>query len=304
MVDYHEYIKSNEWKMRRDMALERADYKCQLCNRSKKETVLHVHHRSYQNLGSEKLSDLTVLCSSCHNAYHERKNKDRAKAIDLDSALALSWQEFFRWLFWKRVICPLYKLSNDIGAQILFLPTLNVILIISDDIADIGYDISTGVRMANRCLGKTPYQAIVLDGLPTAHEFFVFEVNSEVASLPNGATELTRFIDETKSDFLRFHKDRRYGYTAAFILEQIDVDGSGYFFKCSGIPPGDWGFFGEDSWYGFGDMIISRYAVACMRAHIIYGCEVNGGAPVLHPGDYGLSSIPDAIYTIDTSVFS
>ena len=68
-VDYHEYIKSDEWKIRRSMALADARFRCRLCN--SKEKTLHVHHRTYENLGNETLADLTVLCEVCHSKFHD-----------------------------------------------------------------------------------------------------------------------------------------------------------------------------------------------------------------------------------------
>ena len=65
---YQEYLKTNHWKDVKKKALQRADYKCQLCN--KQNLPLHVHHNNYENLGHEKDSDLIVLCKTCHEKYH------------------------------------------------------------------------------------------------------------------------------------------------------------------------------------------------------------------------------------------
>lgn len=69
-LDYHEYIKSPEWKETSRRAKERADYRCQLCNRKGDDTTLHTHHRTYVRLGIEFDEDLIVLCSSCHKKHH------------------------------------------------------------------------------------------------------------------------------------------------------------------------------------------------------------------------------------------
>lgn len=61
------YLKTNAWQTKRKGALERANYKCQLC--SSKER-LHVHHNTYDRLGNESDSDLIVLCEKCHSHYH------------------------------------------------------------------------------------------------------------------------------------------------------------------------------------------------------------------------------------------
>lgn len=66
-VDYGEYINSPEWKAKAQEAKKRAGYKCQLCNGTKR---LDVHHRTYERLGHELDSDLTVLCHKCHSKHH------------------------------------------------------------------------------------------------------------------------------------------------------------------------------------------------------------------------------------------
>jgi hypothetical protein len=68
-VDYQVYLKSKEWRAKREWALERAGNRCQLCNSG---ANLHVHHRTYENLGHEHPGDVIVLCGGCHGAFHEK----------------------------------------------------------------------------------------------------------------------------------------------------------------------------------------------------------------------------------------
>ena len=68
-VDYQRYMKSKEWKAKREWALERAGSRCQLCNSTAQPNV---HHRTYKNLGHEKPGDLIVLCADCHERFHKR----------------------------------------------------------------------------------------------------------------------------------------------------------------------------------------------------------------------------------------
>lgn len=70
-VDYKEYIKSEEWKVKRKEVLERDKFKCRLCGAKGTEYNLHVHHNSYDNLGNEPLEDLITLCKKCHETYHK-----------------------------------------------------------------------------------------------------------------------------------------------------------------------------------------------------------------------------------------
>lgn len=66
--EYREvYLRSDHWAEQRKMALDRAGHRCQTCNSGHK---LDVHHRTYERLGSEHPSDLTVLCRRCHDLFH------------------------------------------------------------------------------------------------------------------------------------------------------------------------------------------------------------------------------------------
>lgn len=65
--EYAEYRKGEHWQRMRERALERAEWRCQLCNSA---TSLDVHHRTYERLGAERVADLTVLCRGCHEQFH------------------------------------------------------------------------------------------------------------------------------------------------------------------------------------------------------------------------------------------
>ena len=68
-LPYHEYLKTEHWQAVRGKALQRAKFRCQLCNIA---SPLHVHHRSYEHLGEEHLfmSDVIALCPGCHAKHH------------------------------------------------------------------------------------------------------------------------------------------------------------------------------------------------------------------------------------------
>lgn len=73
-VDYYEYIKSPAWKAKAAAAKKRAGYRCQVCNRHKKEVRLEAHHRTYERLGNERPEDITVLCRDCHELYEANRS--------------------------------------------------------------------------------------------------------------------------------------------------------------------------------------------------------------------------------------
>lgn len=66
--DYQAYLLTDEWKERRDEVLTWALHRCQVCNSG---PPLHVHHRTYERVGDEDMSDLTVLCQECHERFHK-----------------------------------------------------------------------------------------------------------------------------------------------------------------------------------------------------------------------------------------
>lgn len=66
-MPYARYLKTQHWQAVRQAALERAEHRCQVCNTDEK---LHVHHRTYENRGAERDSDVIVLCKPCHERFH------------------------------------------------------------------------------------------------------------------------------------------------------------------------------------------------------------------------------------------
>lgn len=70
---YKAYRDTPHWQSLRQQSLKLADFRCERCHRTRFECGrLDVHHdqRAYRNLGQESLSDLTVLCPSCHDQEH------------------------------------------------------------------------------------------------------------------------------------------------------------------------------------------------------------------------------------------
>jgi len=66
-MPYDEYLRTHHWRATRASAIQRAEGRCQVCNRVGPR---HVHHRTYERLGQERDMDLTVLCASCHDMFH------------------------------------------------------------------------------------------------------------------------------------------------------------------------------------------------------------------------------------------
>ena len=67
-MPYDGYLTTAWWASVRAGAMERAGGRCQVCNAD--GPILDVHHRTYERLGQERDSDLTVLCRGCHELFH------------------------------------------------------------------------------------------------------------------------------------------------------------------------------------------------------------------------------------------
>lgn len=69
IINYSQYLQSDQWRQVAKAAKSRDKYKCRICN---SPHDLNVHHRTYENLGNEMhhLDDLTTLCRRCHASFH------------------------------------------------------------------------------------------------------------------------------------------------------------------------------------------------------------------------------------------
>lgn len=68
-VSYKNYIKSKEWKKRREEYYKKFKKECVIC---KNVSRVGLHHLSYKNLGREEDDDLVCLCWGCHSDYHDQ----------------------------------------------------------------------------------------------------------------------------------------------------------------------------------------------------------------------------------------
>ena len=64
---YHDYINSPKWTLKREMYFAARGRYCKAC---KSTTNIKIHHMSYDNFGSEPMSDLVSLCNPCHVEVH------------------------------------------------------------------------------------------------------------------------------------------------------------------------------------------------------------------------------------------
>jgi hypothetical protein len=69
---YAEQLKHPNWQRKRLEMLQRAGFKCELCE--DKDSTLHVHHKRYvrgRQVWEYESSELQVLCEVCHAEHHE-----------------------------------------------------------------------------------------------------------------------------------------------------------------------------------------------------------------------------------------
>ncbi len=69
-MSYFDYIRSDSWQRVRKEAMRKAKFRCQVCGTRTEK--LCAHHNNYSNLGRERPEDLIILCSSCHQLFHDR----------------------------------------------------------------------------------------------------------------------------------------------------------------------------------------------------------------------------------------
>lgn len=69
--NYIKYMKSPEWaNIKIDIYASRGRF-CEICSCTGK---LEVHHKTYKNFSKEEPDDLQILCKSCHEKVHIKKN--------------------------------------------------------------------------------------------------------------------------------------------------------------------------------------------------------------------------------------
>lgn len=61
-VNYHEYLASREWALKKRQVRERSGGLCERCGAAQEAT----HHLTYERLGDERLDDLLAVCRPCH----------------------------------------------------------------------------------------------------------------------------------------------------------------------------------------------------------------------------------------------
>ena len=85
-MDYHRYMASREWALKRQEIRARSGGRCERCKRGE---VTSVHHVTYERLGRELLSDLLAVCKPCHEWLSGKSDLDPVVA----EAQIQTWRE-------------------------------------------------------------------------------------------------------------------------------------------------------------------------------------------------------------------
>lgn len=74
-INYHEYLASREWALKKKAVKERSGGVCERCGKNPHEQT---HHKTYQRLGNEHLEDLLGVCRRCHEFLSGESSADPA----------------------------------------------------------------------------------------------------------------------------------------------------------------------------------------------------------------------------------
>ena len=75
-ADYYAYIQSPAWaEVKRRYLASKLPKCCDAC-KTPYGPGFHFHHRTYKNLGAERLMDIVPVCQPCHWKIHEEYKKN------------------------------------------------------------------------------------------------------------------------------------------------------------------------------------------------------------------------------------
>lgn len=68
---YSDYVNSENWKRKRELAIKRDNETCQICGNKFQD----VHHLTYQHKENEYVFELVCLCRKCHIEHYHPERK-------------------------------------------------------------------------------------------------------------------------------------------------------------------------------------------------------------------------------------
>lgn len=96
---YYKYLKSKDWKDKREALFKVRGRVCERCLKNLKNQKADVHHKHYRNIFNEKLSDLEVLCRVCHIKEHSEEKISTFIEQNLDYYLEFynKYKNYYRY---------------------------------------------------------------------------------------------------------------------------------------------------------------------------------------------------------------
>lgn len=68
---YYSYLKSDAWEAKKEKVFAEKGYECRARLERCGAVATQVHHKSYKNVGDEKISELEPVCGYCHKELHD-----------------------------------------------------------------------------------------------------------------------------------------------------------------------------------------------------------------------------------------
>ena len=85
-VDYHRYLASREWALKKRAVRERSGGICERCGRNPHKQT---HHLTYERFGDELLEDLQGVCKECHEYLSAVTDSDPKASAELSDSRTL-----------------------------------------------------------------------------------------------------------------------------------------------------------------------------------------------------------------------
>jgi hypothetical protein len=73
-TEYQAYLNSDKWQRKRRRVFARSGGQCERCKNAR---ATQVHHKTYDRIFREPLSDLQAVCGHCHMEIHEIGDKPK-----------------------------------------------------------------------------------------------------------------------------------------------------------------------------------------------------------------------------------
>ena len=119
-AQYKKYIQSQKWKTKRLQYFKRYGNECKKCGlKGIKRNLMHLHHKTYDRLGKEKLTDLVSLCKKCHTFFHRHVPANSADLYEQTDAFVGDHEKWLK--YWNiediRVTVEDAPITNDISTE-------------------------------------------------------------------------------------------------------------------------------------------------------------------------------------------